>query len=1269
MIKTAISINSTPIKTGNVITQPVLPVNKDATSGVVQNSSTKLPFTPKKSSDATGVNMGVDLSGGTVTTDKSTALTKAVSTLIENPQYLIQPKGSNSVIVQVSDITNFAYTPKSNDNANVVTKSISPYEKLTNIAEDRPALVSLTKFCPISLNDSPYDNYDDYDSYKKFLTEIGAYFDTQVQFRNLKKQNIRQLIEYCKTYRSVENIVKNRNIELYRSVQTANKIINQLYEFTRQIDKCKLRLDPRDDYYRSQLASDMKLFLKTFAPEYISDSAPNTKFGAKTFIEDSAFETPAASQATSLDAFTTVEYDIPGIFAERGYNADYVKNLYSSTKTYLQLLIEVKNDARYHSPSLINQVNKKLAIDTSTFGILKYSASDFFNAKSTTIVNVGDLVAFNKISTKSYVDNISKKFEEFCNFDKTKNAEYRISNILNVISREYRYSSAIATKQVKQNLLVNFGFNAADTGNENLFDFVFGQYGSNAYDIQLNQIGGISTLTKLAQKTENDISILTFENSYIQNDNGIFTPGSSYYVDSILNIANANFDISKLSTLANQLKTTYASLGTFVKDFNLNFAKIIDKLDEKFVMNDPRSLFEFISAKFFDFNGELRKECKSDPLFFIFTAAILDKKLKAALFLYMSVACNAQLSPDAKKPADDAVIELIQYIIDRLKDIAKNASTSVGKFFSSIYTTSESDTSVILMEMYESLYSTKNDYSTIVDKIKNIIVGMISEFKNSDALFSNKSRYSAYNDTTLMMLIFDAVITVIANFSGISINSYDDAKQKISYNTITAYKAQASIDTIKSIITSDITSRQKASSSLMNFVQKLLSCVEAVKTSSSDVSKNVLPELISNTNVDELKHYINKQQLQIARNSLRHMFNEYEDEDEGVELFETSNLSQKYMNIFNRVMSLPEYSSKKGYNKLIATIGMPHNITSRLKKISTTTIDKKESDVIKIVVRRVDVTHPEIVYKPQEFIFELSRFVSKDQKYFVDNEIKTKEDVLLCIPTIDYSSPSSNEEPLYKNALDSSNYSFLSDKQKSNMLFNHIMNDVISTYMSVLTGINPSESEFLISERTYRYVDSNFMRTLIESVYSVYYESLSRVGSSKANGIFFANGPSSSDISTVPSKATNVNFALQNIDSPQKLETSLSFFNEKVIEDAIHMLSVISDFSNSRTSLMSADLFKRWLYTPKLYERVFSVMFDPDDFEIDYAKTTSTPFGKSMLEQLVNRGDIVLATDQTTNTGQNNLKTFAYRPKDVSEGDLTFDKYFFTIETMNETYK
>lgn len=338
--------------------------------------------------------------------------------------------------------------------------------------------------------------------------------------------------------------------------------------------------------------------------------------------------------------------------------------------------------------------------------------------------------------------------------------------------------------------------------------------------------------------------------------------------------------------------------------------------------------------------------------------------------------------------------------------------------------------------------------------------------------------------------------------------------------------------------------------------------------------------------------------------------------------------------------------------------------------------------------------------------------------------------------------------------MDADSYGFLEEEEKEDIIENHLTSYMCEIYLKLLTGISTGEHNFdleLESEKEdVRPVEQDFVKMItthkmdnISRFIRFNKKSLSRritglkrsirlpkrstrvpspgvlFGSSVRKALSSFSGISSrhnmmssprlSSFSGLPGRLRSSSRAGTSNPSRNtgrkkstaeleratlKLSASMASMSHRKMYSAVHALRNISHFTRMKTSLSSGLNMQKNIIRPKKFDRVFNLMIDPDDFEIDYDKTMETEFGRESFKQLIKRGD-VLPDDRDTLTksvgrrgrlrgAARNFRrksrqraaraelakidpdNFFVRERDKGEGDVSFEKYFVVINTFGE---
>ena len=286
--------------------------------------------------------------------------------------------------------------------------------------------------------------------------------------------------------------------------------------------------------------------------------------------------------------------------------------------------------------------------------------------------------------------------------------------------------------------------------------------------------------------------------------------------------------------------------------------------------------------------------------------------------------------------------------------------------------------------------------------------------------------------------------------------------------------------------------------------------------------------------------------------------------------------SQAYMNFF-RIWLGTDLARQK--DAKILSVGVPLGLTTNLKqklellsdndKKTTINLNNQETDVIKVVVYKEDLEYEDIVFKPKEYIFELSRFVDRDNyfplsplaKYadgtglnqFLRDNISTPakalNDIMATVETYDFSRGKPGDIKADLGEFSEAIKLQLGSRTKE-LKKNHINHDMIQLYIRLLTGIDLRESNFpTINNMIYTPIDED-----LAELFSI-------------------------------------------IGSEEELQTWAQLFGTKTI---------LTNGTRERIELLA----------PKKYERIFNILVKTEDFPIDVEGTPN----QDLLDKLWGEG-------------------------------------------------
>jgi len=299
----------------------------------------------------------------------------------------------------------------------------------------------------------------------------------------------------------------------------------------------------------------------------------------------------------------------------------------------------------------------------------------------------------------------------------------------------------------------------------------------------------------------------------------------------------------------------------------------------------------------------------------------------------------------------------------------------------------------------------------------------------------------------------------------------------------------------------------------------------------------------------------------------------------------------------------------------ILSVGVPAGFSKELAdrvnlgQISPNSFKDKEFDVININVYKRDARFDDLVFKPQKFLFDLSLFALEvDINRINPTPNESFSRMMLRAELTDMETLSSRKKVGLASINQNPKYDFLQNEEKSNLIRSHIGSYLLGLYTNFMTGIRISEDVFRSPAAP--------TRSLTPEIQQIVYSYLRDVRRA-------------------------------NLPADQNIEQLLA--NESIAEDVKDVLRL---FDYGSMAFNAGEVTSRVL-APKMFDRIFYLPLNVENFEIDLPKTLSTESGRNTWNQsyvqnaVTRRGDRYFLTARGRN-------------------DLMFDDFFVAIETAND---
>lgn len=382
------------------------------------------------------------------------------------------------------------------------------------------------------------------------------------------------------------------------------------------------------------------------------------------------------------------------------------------------------------------------------------------------------------------------------------------------------------------------------------------------------------------------------------------------------------------------------------------------------------------------------------------------------------------------------------------------------------------------------------------------------------------------------------------------------------------------------------------------------------------------------------------------------------------------------------MLKMPKFMSPAADNLRLLSIGLPAGFMDSLQRRLSTFIvgsdlnDFKkqlqvQNDVIRINVYMRDLLFEDVVFKPLSFDFEVGRFVNgidfssvtrndtRDFMRMVSEAIPTRVLSVDGTTFVSEVGPATAADPSYDAVFAGSDRA----SRTLSMALNHIQSYLLHVYVKLLTGVDLSEESYFLDDSVGDVsvdddTDAEF-RTLIEQ--HVTGLAGRRVTLDELRG-------TNQNVASLLARLGSDTITSGSIDGLGKV---LKDANDAVnVEVASDLLTFMKVFTPSAI-LFGAGARRSQVTSPKLFERIFNVPIDPDDFVIDYDATVSTVSGRSFLDSAVISSLVEVITDaKTTDVSRVSLNSLV--PIKISTtarkqlGNLSLQKFFCTIEQLPE---
>lgn len=1028
------------------------------------------------------------------------------------------------------------------------------------------------------------------------LTSHGNFFELQLAFKNLKTQNIQKIIKDIEdSDPELKKTLEGKRKSFQDGVSDLHLKVLLLYNFLNEIENAKYSLDLRS-HLSIVCAHDI---IKTLLPQYMSDLPDDVTTGIYP------------------------KFGIPYALSNLGHSPLHVEDTYTNTKTWAALVVAAKMKLKGPIPTIlglppdtmirdafnVNDISDAL-FDVNNINNRNFVIDETLPRRDPYIIDIQTLIYGGGSTNPVGRDAIYK------NLPLDNSATKRVFLFNSWASKIWRFSRKMSNAGILDKINSTYGVNVTNGVDSSEFiTNIFGVFPqkidtTDAISILRNNAGTNGLITLAYESLDGKPPIMSLEPKAYESNPYIVGYGGIEYLESLLDVANGKFNTSNLERYFSKVSSLEINFTDLIKNIDLlGLEPILDS-------TSGNSIFEIFKKQFLWNTDSFYSNVGNSKIAPVFCLAASNTRLKSLLFAYViSQVEGVDLYPSASLTFMDAngnvtnasnrsISDILELIIE---EIVKNLPTLPPP------TQNEGAVSGFSKDEIIEAFTDRGDkfyFGILKPTLKKISVGLKSSLINE----SNQiklTRYGKYQYDVAMAVVFDMVVSLIDIISTVR---FDGARQEVITDVTTMNGAHTEriirittgqfstkvendipefrrrIQPALDLIESDI---EKENNSLRYAVISILSTLRKLKNIFSTLlnSANSSNSISAIRDVEKYFEDVKQFKFFLRSENQVHLILNHLTELKSIDTSRTNvfgELGQRLKNEFFKMMSLPIFTGEKSKDFDILSIGIPHNIHNILKQ-GRRPDRKVQDDIINLKIYKIDHGYPFVVFKPKEYIFELSRFFVRED-FAIKNRVRapnTLMDSVERFATRDRSQVLSFSSELiqYLSHTDPAqiaflgiDYSYLTPGQKNEIFKNHVLSNLLEIYIQYMTSLDVGEMSLDVDPEAYK----NLISDLHE-----------KMAVSHTKNFLKKQKKSFSSINDI--RDVNREISLLSGEARRQLEFELN---------------ILSNMNQIKTNISDFDSYAKGICGTKYFDRVFNVLVNAHDFDIDESKTDGTTLEK-----------------------------------------------------------
>lgn len=926
------------------------------------------------------------------------------------------------------------------------------------------------------------------------------------------------------------------------------------------------------------------------------------------------------------------------LFSEQSYD------IFSDTKILYQLLFDLSGILEKCSFNLLSDFTDaaRSAYVSAPIGARQQNVQDSITIDLT----YGDNLAYtpDAIRSKYVKDYIT--FNGIINVLPASSTD-RFKFLVNLLSKEFRVSKGLGKYQLTEASFFGFG----NQGNP--FDNVIGEIPSDIFMAPLGN-NSLSTLFYLKTSTQNAV-VLPFESRQVMGDGEtVFVPGTNYFSDGIL---NGDFSVynsyrETLSERVTKAINVFNSLllrqdaedGTSVtlkpeemlKSILRYYAASQDLI--RSINNDPTNTLSFVLFSLGNSNPTIKFEVYK----LLLLIALYDTRNTVTIDFPQTDKFRALLLGELTQQNIQGFSELLTE--SNIPDLLNNQISVIKQLIlanvapfppeSAINSNINNNTAVVQIQQLSNLIYTLRGKDNLFKNVLDMCSQMFAAASSNETTYhllngTSATRYHGLTLSGFILLVFEIFSSLVEQFAaskityGLVDSDQDPAKANTQYVQVSFVRnalsrlstdisnflsGQAYDNNIIADYESKLQQEDQIIANILKYFEILNNRMTDIRATSEQETRLLReintnnPNSLSNTRTAKsiLRSIVDKKAVYNPANN------------QGLDFYLPAGKVVSDRNWQAIKVALRQYTAftGSGVKNKIVTVGIPYGflksaLGARLNKneVNNGQLQESTSDLINIKLYKLDRNNDGIIYKPQQFKFDLSLFAKGFDAYTtqqLENEnYYTLRDMF---EFYDFDEDQSYQDVTAKtknNFIADDSYYNRSEERRSlgyEVTENLFRSFVLDMYLHITTGLNTSEETFI----SYTEAETTQFVTEMQKI---------QLGTADLTKIKFM--------------------------TPEYRDLLAAFQDDR-------------DYSKLMLTLCN-DITKT-VFRQKDYDRVFNIMYGADRFPIDVNAMSQKRETNALLQTLTNTNQLYTDNNETY--------------KIIDDNSLLLDSYFINVEIV-----